>query len=81
MVFRNVSEVYVGKTYKMHEKVGVDDISKYYHKIWHPPPQKKNVGKYLNPLLKGDKMFRPPPRAPNQSPSPQKHKTNKTLRT
>jgi hypothetical protein len=22
MVFRNVSEVYVGKTYKMHEKVG-----------------------------------------------------------
>jgi hypothetical protein len=49
----------------------MEGIPNFYHKIWHPPT-KKSVGKYLIPPLKGDEMFRTsPPRAPNQSPSPQ----------
>ena len=57
---------------------GVEDIPKFYPKIWQPPPKKKNIGKYLIPPLKGDGMFHTPLPTPNQSPSPQKHKILRT---
>jgi hypothetical protein len=55
---------------------GVEGIPKFYHKFWHPPPQKRR--KIFNTPLKGDEMFRTPPPAPNQSPSTQKHKILRT---
>ena len=55
--------------------VGVEGIPKFYHKIWHTPPNRRKI---FNTPLKGDEMFRTPPRAPNQSLFPQKHKILRT---